>query len=151
NNKYNTGDGAHPGLDFGVDVFQEYDVSGDTTKGIPVRSGVNGSRTVVSVGPDSSGFGRVMIHMGEKTAYYDHLLPESIKVKPGQSVDSDDILGYLADPFQRHLNLELRNSDNSVTNPFPYFNTDLQTAFIKIAEFQPQTDIVTYPDEYEYG
>jgi murein DD-endopeptidase MepM/ murein hydrolase activator NlpD len=150
---YNTIDGAHPGLDLGVNDFQAYEVSGDTTKGIPVKSGVSGSRTVAEVGPDSSGFGRVKISMpGQTTAFYDHLLLESIQVKAGDSVGSNDILGYLADPSEKHLHLELRkNIDNAVTNPFPYFHADLQIGLKGVARRQPQQDIVTYPTDYEYG
>jgi murein DD-endopeptidase MepM/ murein hydrolase activator NlpD len=108
---------VHAGLDFGVypNRFEPFDSESDTR--IPVFAAAFG--TIVSVGKDAGGLGRVEISFGDGlVGFYDHLDPNNVPVSGGP-VTPDSIIGYL-ETTQGHLHLELRKGA-AVLNPLPYF------------------------------
>jgi RHS repeat-associated protein len=107
----------HAGLDFGVysNRFEPFNAESGT--GIPVYAAAFG--TVIRVGADAGGLGRVEISFGGAlVGYYDHLERGNFPVTSGP-VTPDTIIGYL-EVTQKHLHLELREGV-TVLNPLPYF------------------------------
>jgi murein DD-endopeptidase MepM/ murein hydrolase activator NlpD len=107
----------HAGLDFGVyhNRFEPFNAESGT--GIPVYAAAFG--TVIQVGTDAGGLGRVEISFGGGlVGFYDHLERSNFPVTSGP-VTPDTIIGYL-EVTQKHLHLELREGV-TVLNPLPYF------------------------------
>ena len=116
----------------------------EANSGIPVYAATNGS--VRNAGNDASGHGRVEITLNDGSiGYYDHLDKTYLKVNSGDPVQDDTVIGYLEDN-ERHLHLERRLLDNTVTNPLPYFSSDLRNTIIN----WPSTAGTRYDQSYEW-
>jgi hypothetical protein len=140
---YGTVDGAHPGLDFGVfyNQFKKYNPnSNDLDNGIIVMARTSG--TIRAKKEDTIGLGRVEISLDgfDSYGYYEHLEidaqgnilgspPLNSHVNPGDPIgylgqfDEDNGKGWegKAQGHTPHVHLELRNADNTVSNPLPHF------------------------------
>ncbi len=152
---YNTNEGQHPGLDYGIYAQSfggtynnktnqwEFDGTYGSTGGIPVYAGCY--CTVESITTESYAPGRVnLTHeaLPDSQLIYGHL--QDIQVSAYVEVTPDTIIGYL-DTSERHVHIEIRNSDNEFVNPYPYLSKELQVDF---ASFQGDSSNTTYRSNY---